>query len=154
MITTTPELFHALATTPVLTGTNLQAQKLIAGEGKVREFATGEWIVREGEEGHAFFILVGGEVEVVKRSGTPEEVVLCTLKQGEFFGEMCILAPMKRAASIRASQPGRVIEIKAATLYHLYQKMPEQYSIVLLNLARDLARRLFRIDDAFAARAI
>jgi len=27
MITTTPDLFHALATTPVLTGTNLQAQK-------------------------------------------------------------------------------------------------------------------------------
>ena len=105
MITTTPELFHALATTPVLTGTNLQAQKLIAGEGRVREFAAMEWIVREGEEGHAFFILVGGEVEVVKRSGTPEELVLCTLKQGEFFGEMCILAPMKRAASIRASQP-------------------------------------------------
>jgi CRP/FNR family cyclic AMP-dependent transcriptional regulator len=154
MITTTPELFHALATTPVLAGTNLQAQKLIAQEGRVLDFAAGEWIVREGEEGHAFFLLVGGEVEVVKRGGTPEEIVLATLNQGEFFGEMCILAPMNRAASIRASRPAKVIQIKAGTLYHLYQKMPEQYSIVLLNLARDLARRLFRIDDAFAARAI
>jgi len=153
MIATTPELFLALASTPVLTGTNLAAQTLIAGEGTVRDFAAGEWIVREGEEGHAFFILVAGEVEVVKRVGTPQEIVLCALKQGEFFGEMCILAPMKRAASVRTVGPVRVIEIKAATLHHLYQKMPDQYAIVLLNLARDLARRLFQLDNAFAARA-
>ena len=154
MIATTPDLFHALATTPVLTGTNLQAQTMIANEGNVRDFEAGEWIVREGEEGHAFFLLVTGEVEVVKRLGTPDEVSLCRLKQGEFFGEMCILAPMKRAASIRASQASRTIEVRAATLYHLYQKLPDQYSIVLLNLARDLARRLCKIDEAYAARAV
>jgi CRP-like cAMP-binding protein len=135
-------------------GTNLYAQNLVAEEGRVRDFTAGQFIVREGEEGHAFFIVAAGEVEVVKRAGTPEEVVLCTLKQGEFFGEMCILAPMARAASIRTSQPTRVIEIKAATLYHLYQKIPDQYAIVLLNLARDLARRLCHIDEAYAARAI
>jgi hypothetical protein len=47
-----------------------------------------------------------------------------------------------------------VIEIKAATLHHLYQKMPEQYAILLLNLARDMARRLSRLDEAFVARAM
>jgi CRP-like cAMP-binding protein len=153
MIATTPELFQALASTPVLAGTNLAAKTLLAEEGVVRDFAAGEWIVREGEEGHAFFILVAGEVEVVKLAGVPEEVTLCALKQGEFFGEMCILAPMARAASIRPVGPVRVIEIKAATLHHLYQKMPDQYAIVLLNLARDLARRLCQLDNAFAARA-
>ena len=60
---------------------------------------------------------------------------------------------MPRAASIRAVGAVRAIEIEAATLHHLYQKMPAQYSIVLLNLARDLARRLSRLDEAFIARA-
>jgi ATP-binding cassette subfamily B protein len=154
MITTTPELFHALASMPVLAGTDLAAQMLIAEEGAVREFADGEWIVREGEEGHAFFILVAGDVEVVKNANTSEEVTLCALKQGDFFGEMCVLGPMPRAASIRTTGEVRAIEIKAATLHHLYQKMPEQYAIVLLNLARDMARRLCRLDEAYAARAI
>jgi CRP-like cAMP-binding protein len=153
MITTTPELFLALASTPVLAGTNRAAQTLLAEEGVVLDFAAGAWIVREGEEGHAFFILVTGDVEVIKHAGQPEEATLCALKQGEFFGEMCILAPMRRAASIRATKPARVIEIKAATLHHLYQTMPDQYAIVLLNLARDLARRLSRLDEAFVARA-
>jgi CRP-like cAMP-binding protein len=154
MITTTPELCNALASIPVLAGTNAAAQTLLATEGTVREFAAGEWIVREGEEVHAFFILAEGEVEVVKRAGAPEEVTLCALTRGNFFGEMCILGPMPRAASIRAVGCGKVIEIKAATLHHLYQKMPEQYAILLLNLARDMARRLSRLDEAFVARAM
>ena len=58
MITSTPTLFNALATIPVLAGTNLAAQTLLAQEGLVRDFAPGAWIVREGDEGHSFFILV------------------------------------------------------------------------------------------------
>jgi CRP-like cAMP-binding protein len=153
MTTTTPDMLEALTIAPVLAGMSAAALALIADEGELRDSAAGELIVREGEPGHAFFILVSGQVEVVKRAGTAAEVTLCTLAQNEFFGEMCILAPMPRAASIRAVGSVRAIEIKAATLHHLYVRMPSQYSIVLLNLARDLARRLSRLDDAYIARA-
>jgi CRP-like cAMP-binding protein len=64
---------------------------------------------------------------------------------------MCLVDPVLRAASVRAIDPVRAIEIKAATLRHLFQQMPEQYTIVLLNLARDMARRLRKLDEAFAA---
>jgi CRP-like cAMP-binding protein len=153
MITSTPALFNALAAIPVLGGTSLAAQTLLAGEGKVRDFAPGEWIVREGEEGHSFFILARGDVEVIKHAGSPKAVTLARLPCGAFFGEMCIVEPMTRAASVRASAQVRAIEIYAATLHHLYQKMPDQYGIVLLNLARDMARRLRMLDEAFCARA-
>ena len=59
---------------------------------------------------------------------------------------------MTRTASVRALSPVKAIEIKAATLHHLYQKMPDQYAIVLFNLARDLGRRLRKLDETFAAR--
>jgi CRP-like cAMP-binding protein len=153
MIASIPALFEALASTPVLAGTNLAARTLLADEGAVRNFSAGDWIVREGDEGHAFFILVDGDVEVIKHADSPHAVALATLNQGATFGEMCVLGPMSRAASIRALTVVKVIEIKAATLHHLYQKMPDQYAIVLLNLARDLARRLSQLDEAFAARA-
>jgi CRP-like cAMP-binding protein len=65
---------------------------------------------------------------------------------------MCVVDPVPRAASVRALKPVRAIEIKAATLHHLFQKMPDQYAIVVLNLARDMARRLRKLDEAFAAR--
>jgi len=153
VIASTPALFNALAAIPVLAGTTLAAQTLLAQEGLVRDFAPGAWIVREGDEGHSFFILVEGDVEVVKHADSPHAVTLARLHPGAFFGEMCVIDPVPRAASIRALTPVRAIEIKAATLHHLCQKMPDQYAIVLLNLARDLARRLRELDEAFAARA-
>jgi len=153
MIASTPALFNALAAIPVLAGTDLAAQTLLAREGLVHDFAPGACIVREGDEGHALFILVEGAVEIVKHADSPHAVTLATLHQGNFFGEMCVVEPMPRAASVRALTPVRTIEIKAATLHHLFQKMPDQYTIVLLNLARDLARRLREIDETFAARA-
>jgi CRP-like cAMP-binding protein len=153
MITSTPALFNALASIPVLAGTNLAAQTLLAQEGLVHDFAPGAWIVREGDEGHSFFILVEGDVEAVKHSDSPHAVTLAAFHRGAFFGEMCVVDPVPRVASVRALTPVRAIEIKAATLHHLYQKMPDQYAIVLLNLARDMGRRLRTLDEAFAARA-
>ncbi len=151
MIATTPALFHALASVPVLAGTSRAAQTLLAEEGIVHDFAAGSWIVREGHEGHALFILVQGDVDVIKYADGPHACTLATLRPGAIFGEMCVVDPVPRAASIRALGPVRAIEIKAATLHHLFQKMPDQYAIVLLNLARDMARRLRQLDIAYAA---
>jgi CRP/FNR family cyclic AMP-dependent transcriptional regulator len=153
MITSTPALFDALTAIPVLTGINPAAQTLLAQEGIVHDFAPGAWIVREGDEGHSLFILVVGDVEVIKHADSPHAVTLATLRQGNFFGEMCVVEPMPRAASIRTLSQVCAIEIKAATLHHLFKQMPDQYAIVLLNLARDMARRLREIDETFAARA-
>jgi CRP/FNR family transcriptional regulator, cyclic AMP receptor protein len=153
MITSTPALFNALTAIPVLAGTSLAAQTLLAQEGIVHDFTPNAWIVREGDEGHSLFILVQGDVEVIKHADTPHAVLLAQLHEGTFFGEMCVVEPMPRVASIRALGQVRAIEIKAATLHHLYQKIPDQYAIVLLNIARDMARRLRKLDEAFAARA-
>ena len=153
MIKSTPALIGALASIPVLTGIGQGALDLLAREGLVRDFGPCSWIVREGDEGHSFFILVMGQVEVVKHAETPHAVALATLRDGDFFGEMCVVEPMPRAASIRALTAVRAIEIRAATLHHLFKQEPGQYAIVLLNVARDMARRLRKIDEAYAGRA-
>jgi CRP-like cAMP-binding protein len=153
MIAATPVLRDALTAIPVLAGISPAAHAILAQEGIVHDFPAGVWIVREGDEGHSLFILVEGHVEVVKHADSPHPTSLAQLAQGSFFGEMCVVEPMRRAASVRALAPVRAIEIKAATLHHLFQKMPEQNAIVLLNIARDMARRLREIDDAYSARA-
>jgi CRP/FNR family cyclic AMP-dependent transcriptional regulator len=143
-------ILEALAATPLLAGLHPEALALLEQEGISHAFAAGEVIVREGEEGHAFFVLLEGDVEIIKHAGQPHPVVLARLHSHTFFGEMCIVEPMTRAATVRAVTQVAALEIKAATLHHLFRKMPDQYAIVLLNLARDLARRLRALDDAFA----
>jgi len=148
-----PPLFEALTTTPFLTGLNVPALTLLASEGIVHGFSPDDIIVREGEEGHSFFIIVKGDVEVTKRQDAGHSVSLARLHDGTFFGEMCVVDPVPRTATVRALSPVTLIEIRAATLHHLYLKMPDQYAIMILNLARDMARRLRVLDEAYAARS-
>jgi CRP/FNR family cyclic AMP-dependent transcriptional regulator len=148
-----PPHFQALVNTPLLAGLNEAALALLRQEGIVHDFGPNESIVREGDAGHSFFIIVEGDVEVIKHQDSPHAIVLARLHSGTFFGEMCVVNPVPRAASVCTTSKVEVIEIKAATLHHLFQKMPDQYAIMLLNLARDMARRLRLLDEAFAARA-
>jgi CRP/FNR family cyclic AMP-dependent transcriptional regulator len=147
-----PSTFVVLSSTPLLAGLSVPALTLLGDEGIVRSFAPEEDIVREGDEGHSLFIIAEGDVKVIKRANSPDPFLLARLHHGTFFGEMCVVDPVPRAATVRAETSVTVIEIKAATLHHLFQKMPDQYAIVLLNLARDMARRLRTLDVAYAAR--
>jgi len=145
--------FNALVATPLLAGMTMPALELLAAEGVVISFPAGAFIVREGQPGHSFFILVEGDVDVVKTNDLGHVIPLAQLQAGTFFGEMSVVDPVTRTASVRTLTDVKTIEIRAATLYRLFQKMPDQYSVLILNLSRDMARRLRKLDEAYAAKA-
>ena len=152
MISNDPVPLDALAATPVLAGITEDALLLLAQEGIFHHFLADEIVVREGEPGHSLYILVEGDVEVIKNLESDNAVSLAVLRSRTFFGEMCVIDPVPRAATVYAITPVKAIEIKAATLHHLCVRMPAQFAIVLLNLARDMVRRLRTLDEAFAAK--
>jgi CRP-like cAMP-binding protein len=121
---------------------------------KAREMTVpaGEVIAREGETNDSMFLIETGEVSIIKRFGAANPVTLATLGPGECFGEMCILETQPRSATAQAVGQATVVSVATAAFFQLYQKAPEQYCIVLLNLARDLSRRLRRLGEAYAAR--
>ncbi|HUB68120.1 MAG TPA: cyclic nucleotide-binding domain-containing protein [Candidatus Methylacidiphilales bacterium] len=148
-----PAVLQALSSAPFLTGLNAEALALLGEKDAVRDFAPGDIIVREGDAGHSLFIIMEGDVEVIKNLGAPHSALLARLHAGTFFGEMCVVDPVPRAATVRAISAVKVIEITSGTLHHLFKKMPDQYAIMILNVARDIARRLRRLDEAFVARS-
>jgi CRP-like cAMP-binding protein/Zn-dependent protease len=68
--------------------------------------APGETIIRQGEEGEAFYGLVSGQVEVV-RDGEP----LGALRAGAHFGEIALLTDAPRTASVIARTPARLFRL-------------------------------------------
>jgi CRP/FNR family transcriptional regulator, cyclic AMP receptor protein len=140
-----------LETIPIFAGLNADAVSEIAQSVEESEFRAGEIIVREDEPGNRMFIIHSGRVEVVKHLGQPRETVLATFGSRDFLGEMSIIECVARAASLRTIEDSFLFSLKATDLYHLFRHHPDQYAIVILNIARDLSRRLRAIDELFTA---
>ena len=68
------------------------------------EFAEGDVIVRQGAPADKFFIIVDGQVEVI-RDSEGKTRTLGTLGRGQFFGEIAILRDTPRIATVRAVKP-------------------------------------------------
>ncbi|MEO5364912.1 MAG: ATP-binding cassette domain-containing protein [Magnetococcus sp. WYHC-3] len=79
----------------------------IAEKMRLRSFQSGEEIIRQGEDGHEFFLLRDGQVDVViAKEG--ETRTVATLEPGASFGERALLTGDVRAATIRACGPGSI----------------------------------------------
>lgn len=137
---------------PVFAGLSESARQMLVDSAQERNVATSEIIVSEGESSNRMFVLHSGLVRVCKFYGTPDEIELARLGHGEFFGEMCILETLPRAASVQAIEPSLLYSWSSLAFLKLYNTQPKDYAILVLNMARDLSRRLRKLDNIFAAR--
>jgi CRP-like cAMP-binding protein len=141
-----------LQNVPILAGLSEAALALLWEHAVESKAAAASVIVREGEPGNRFFLVGEGSLRVCKYFGQPNEVELARLGTGDFFGEMCILETLPRAATVQAVADTTLYGLTSLAFYHLYQAMPAQHSILAVNIARDLSRRLRHLDEVFAAR--
>lgn len=68
-------------------------------------FEPGDFIVRQGDVGDQFYVIVSGQVEVFREMPDGQKVPLAQLGQGEYFGETSLLSGKRRNASVRALGP-------------------------------------------------
>lgn len=110
----------------------------------------GEMVFREGDTARDMFLLLDGEMEVLKHSKRGMEARVALLGPGDWFGEMGLVDIQPRSASVRAVAPSELLRIAAADLDSLYRHDLRAYALVVLNLARELSRRL-RVADGIVA---
>jgi len=135
---------------PVMAGLDDEAIHYLSELAREELFSADTVIIGEGEPGNRMFFLSSGHVMVVKAHGTPQPVTLARLGPGEFFGEMSLVESVVRSASVVADGAVAACTLKGADFHRLYLHRPEQYGIVMLNLARDLSRRLRSLDERFS----
>lgn len=134
---------------PVMAGLDEAALRFLGGLAREEQYPAGGVIVREGERGDRVYFVRSGRVRVVKVPA----VQLAEFGPGDFFGEMSLVESVPRSASVIAAEPTCVFTLKGMDFYRLYRERPDQYGIVMLNIARDLARRLRRLDEDYCHRA-
>jgi len=79
---------------------------------QTRKYSKGEAIFREGEKGDRMFVLIMGQVHIVKHRESTKEIV-ATLNAGESFGEMALVDQEPRSADVVAASDCMVIEVHA-----------------------------------------
>ena len=112
------------------------------------DYQTGDNIIVEGEPNDKIRFILDGRVAVMKN-----HVTLIEFKTGDAFGEMEVLDVMPSAATNVALEPTLVMSISNRALRSIYKTDIKAFSLMLMNLARDLSRRLRKMNDLVASNA-
>ena len=110
----------------------------------------GQAIFKEGDPAREMYVVLDGEIEVLKRSRRGRETRVAILGPNDCFGEMSIVDMQPRSATVRALAPARVLRITTEDMDALYRHDLKSYTLIVLNIARDLSRRL-RVTDGILA---
>jgi CRP-like cAMP-binding protein len=138
MILTHDRRTELLAACPLFRGVGAENLAALAERATEVEFAPRQAIVRQGEIGTGFFIVVEGRVRVVR-----DAQQLATLGPGEFFGELSVLDGGPRIAQVVAEEPTRCLALASWD----FEKVLLEQPALSLAILRGLATRLRAVSE-------
>jgi phosphoserine phosphatase RsbU/P len=139
-----PMSINLLARIPFFT--NLPADELdrIMSELDVVQLEPREILFQEGDTGERMYIVVSGELEILKAPGSDDELILNRIQAGEYIGEMSLVTGAPRTASVRANGEVMLLSMSRDQLMDLLKRHP--------HLASDMVTVLsHRLDNTNAA---
>jgi CRP-like cAMP-binding protein len=122
----------------------------LASSLRIINRGAGELVFAEGAEAREFYVLLRGEVEIFKASKAGAEARLARLSSKHWFGEMSVFDVQRRSASVRTLLPCRLLVVTARDLDALYRRDLKSYTLLVLNVTREIARRLRLVDELVA----
>ncbi len=126
-----PEFADALASVSLFSGLGKRELQVAVKLGHDLSFNAGQTIVKEGELGIGFYVILSGKAEV-RRKGK----VLSQLGKGEFFGEMAVLDNQPRSADVVAVEPTRCAAYTAWSFEALIHLRPAIPAAIMAELAK------------------
>ncbi len=103
------------------------------------DFGAGRAIVRQGEVGTGFFLIVDGRARVIRDGETVAE-----LGPGDFFGELALLDGEPRMAAVTAETAVTCLAIASWEFEALLESQPG----LAIAILRGVARRLRAVSEA------
>jgi CRP-like cAMP-binding protein len=118
---------------------------VLTDRATTRHHAAGVVIYAEGAEARELFILASGQARV-RRGG----VTLHALVPGDFFGETSFLDMQPRSHTVEVVSDADVYAIPYSALRQLYQADLRAYALAVMNLGREVSRRLRACEQLLA----
>jgi CRP-like cAMP-binding protein len=122
-----------LSSVPLFTALDNKQIRNLVTSAKERTFRPGDPIVKQGEKGIGFYLILSGQAQV-ERAGKK----VATLGPGQFFGEMALLDEQPRTADVKAVEAVRCLVLSSWEFWAAVGDEPE----VLRALLKETVRRL------------
>jgi CRP-like cAMP-binding protein len=122
----------------------------LAGLLKQREYKKDGTILQRDDRGDALFVIAQGAVKVVLYGENGREIILSTLKDGDFFGEMSLLDGAPRSASVISQEPSKILVLERLDFMEQVKQNPK----IGLKVMEEMSRRLREADEKIGTLAL
>jgi CRP-like cAMP-binding protein len=114
-----------------------------------RFIRSGEFIVKEGEYSDIAFLLVSGEVSVIKETIYKDDYIITDIKAGgdEFFGEVNLIDRGFVTSTIKAKTDCEILQISHNDFINLMDEKPTIAIKLLWVIAYDITKHLRKADN-------
>jgi signal transduction histidine kinase len=116
----------------------------LAEHASFRSIPAGDYVCRQGETGTTLFVLGEGEVDIIVHAEDDQEILVDTIGDNTYFGEMALLGETTRMATVRTRTPCTMLEIDQSDFIAVARTNPN----LLRTLLRQIIGHLRRNDQA------
>jgi len=141
-----------LATIPLFAALEASTLRELAARLTVRRWAPGEMVFDAGDASGSILAVLTGSVELERRDRAGRAWVIATRGAGEWFGDVGLIGIKRRAVGARALVESRLLEVPARELHELARRDVKAYALLTMNLARELARKVDRLEQELVER--
>ncbi|NVK40393.1 MAG: Crp/Fnr family transcriptional regulator [Oceanospirillaceae bacterium] len=140
-----PEYFRELSTFGALSD---RVVRRLLCEGDIFELDAGEVVYRPGERTDSFYVVLRGAMNLYVCNNQLNALTRPHLR-GEEFGFVAMIALHDRTATaVAAEDHTLVVKVSADQFYELHVSEPDEFGLLLLNLAREMARAVGTLSRA------
>jgi CRP-like cAMP-binding protein len=111
-------------------------------------YRAGETLFVKGDSAHCIYVIHSGRVKIV--AGLDCSRVKCTeYQEGDCFGERSAIGILPHMATAVAIADTELLILPMQGLHDIYHQDPALFGILILNIAREACRRLYKSDQLF-----
>jgi len=136
---------HFFQNMPIFGGLTEDSLELIIKRSKAIELKKGDYFYQEGDHGSSLYVLTQGSVKGSKNIDG-DEFQIDILSEGDCFGIMELIDPSPRLNSVMAQTFCTALKVSGLDLLELYKQNLEQYTLIQMNMAREISRRLRQLE--------